>query len=89
MLAFFPAPQTCGSPAGQEACADSPCGGLNCVDGQGKRRCGGEGCDGLVSLAHNSWQKAQDFDKEITSAMEEVEKLSKMVRGEHMLTVCC
>ena len=56
------------------------------MDGQGKRRCGGEGCDGLVSLAHNSWQKAQDFDKEITSAMEEVEKLSKMVRGEHMLT---
>ncbi|XP_030221443.1 laminin subunit beta-1a isoform X1 [Gadus morhua] len=71
--------KTCGSPAGQEACSDSPCGGLNCVDGQGKRRCGGEGCDGLVSLAHNSWQKAQDFDKEITSAMEEVEKLSKMV----------
>ena len=59
------------------------------MDGQGKRRCGGEGCDGLVSLAHNSWQKAQDFDKEITSAMEEVEKLSKMVRGAQMLNLFC
>jgi len=50
------------------------------VDDQGKRRCGGDGCDGLVTLAHSTWQKAQDFEKEITSAMKEVDKLSKMVR---------
>lgn len=72
--------QTCGSPAG-EACADSPCGGLSCVDSEGNRRCGGEGCDGLVTLANNAWHKAKDFDQEILTAMEEVDKLSKMVRS--------
>ncbi|ROL46626.1 Laminin subunit beta-1 [Anabarilius grahami] len=71
--------QTCGSPAGSENCADSPCGGLSCVDGEGNGKCGGEGCAGLTTLAHNAWQKAKDFDLEIISAMEEVDKLSKMV----------
>uniref|UniRef100_A0A8C1HLC7 Laminin subunit beta-1 n=1 Tax=Cyprinus carpio carpio TaxID=630221 RepID=A0A8C1HLC7_CYPCA len=71
--------KTCGSPAGSENCADSPCGGLSCVDGEGNRKCGGEGCDGLTTLAHNAWQRAKDFDLEIISAREEVDKLSKMV----------
>lgn len=71
--------KTCGSPAGSENCADSPCGGLSCVDADGNRKCGGEGCDGITTLAHNAWQKAKDFDLEIISAMEEVDKLSKMV----------
>uniref|UniRef100_A0A8C1PCE8 Laminin subunit beta-1 n=1 Tax=Cyprinus carpio TaxID=7962 RepID=A0A8C1PCE8_CYPCA len=57
--------KTCGSPAGSENCADSPCGGLSCVDGEGNRKCGGEGCDGLTTLAHSAWQKAKDFDMEI------------------------
>uniref|UniRef100_A0A8C2QAI9 Laminin subunit beta-1 n=1 Tax=Cyprinus carpio TaxID=7962 RepID=A0A8C2QAI9_CYPCA len=70
---------TCGSPAGSENCADSPCGGLSCVGGEGNRKCGGEGCDGLTTLAHNAWQRAKDFDLEIISAREEVDKLSKMV----------
>uniref|UniRef100_A0A8B9LT83 Laminin, beta 1a n=1 Tax=Astyanax mexicanus TaxID=7994 RepID=A0A8B9LT83_ASTMX len=71
--------KTCGSPAGSEACADSPCGGLGCVDAEGIRKCGGEGCLGLTTLAHNAWQKAKDFDQDIVSAMQEVDKLSKMV----------
>uniref|UniRef100_UPI003AADFC17 laminin subunit beta-1a n=1 Tax=Centroberyx gerrardi TaxID=166262 RepID=UPI003AADFC17 len=71
--------KTCGSPAGLDACSGSPCGGLSCLDSEGKRKCGGEGCDGLVSLAHAAWHKARQSDQEITNAMEEVEKLSKMV----------
>uniref|UniRef100_A0A4W5Q7S6 Laminin, beta 1a n=1 Tax=Hucho hucho TaxID=62062 RepID=A0A4W5Q7S6_9TELE len=70
--------KTCGSPA-DEACVDSPCGGLSCVDSEGNRRCGGEGCDGLVTLANNAWQKAKDFDQEILTAMAEVDKLAKML----------
>uniref|UniRef100_A0A674BY53 Laminin, beta 1a n=1 Tax=Salmo trutta TaxID=8032 RepID=A0A674BY53_SALTR len=66
--------KTCGSPA-DGACVDSQCGGLSCVDSKGNRRCGGEGCDGLVTLANNAWQKAKDFDQEILTAMEEVDKL--------------
>lgn len=42
-------------------------------------RCGGEGCDGVVTMASSVWLKAQESQREIISAMEEVEKLSKMV----------
>lgn len=49
------------------------------MDAEGNRKCGGEGCNGLTTLAHNTWQKAKDFDQDIISAMEEVDKLSKMV----------
>ncbi|XP_072566065.1 laminin subunit beta-1-like [Paramormyrops kingsleyae] len=69
--------KTCGNPEGSETC--SPCGGLGCRNGDGSRRCGGEGCEGLVTVAHNAWQRAKDFDKEILGALEEVDRLSKMV----------
>lgn len=72
--------QTCGSLAGQDSCSESPCGGLGCADSEGRTRCGGDGCDGVVTKAHSSLQKAQDSEQEILSAMEEVERLSKMVR---------
>lgn len=49
------------------------------MDAKGNRKCGGEGCDGLSTLASSAWQKAKDFEKDIVSAMEEVEKLSKLV----------
>ncbi|XP_074489366.1 laminin subunit beta-1a isoform X2 [Sebastes fasciatus] len=72
--------KTCGSPAsGQDSCLSSPCGGLGCVDSEGRTRCGGEGCDGVVTMADSIWRKASDSEQEIISAMEEVEKLSKMV----------
>ncbi|XP_029993162.1 LOW QUALITY PROTEIN: laminin subunit beta-1a [Sphaeramia orbicularis] len=71
--------KTCGSPSGQDSCSSSPCGGLGCVDSEGQTRCGGEGCNGVLTLAKSAWLKAQDSEKEIISAMEEVEKLSKMV----------
>lgn len=49
------------------------------MDAEGLSRCGGEGCDGIVTAASNAWKKAQESQQEIISAMEEVEKLSKMV----------
>ncbi|KAF7246578.1 Laminin subunit beta-1 [Varanus komodoensis] len=72
------AEKTCGTPLGA-SCADSECGGLNCRTEDGKKKCGGPGCDGLVTVAHNAWQKAMDFDRDILSALAEVEQLSKMV----------
>lgn len=50
---------------------------------EGKTRCGGEGCDGVVTMANSVWIKVEQSEKEIISAMEEVEKLSKMV------SLCC
>lgn len=53
------------------------------MDSEGQPKCGGEGCDGAVATASSSLRKAQDAQQEIISAMEEVEKLSKMVRPTH------
>ncbi|KAL4656758.1 laminin subunit beta-1-like isoform X1 [Arapaima gigas] len=69
----------CGQLEESESCANSPCGGLSCRNEDGTKKCGGEGCDGLLTLAHSTWQKTKDFDSEIHSALEEVDKLSKMV----------
>ncbi|XP_010155107.1 PREDICTED: laminin subunit beta-1, partial [Eurypyga helias] len=72
------AEKTCGTPAGA-SCAESLCGGLNCRTADGRKKCGGPGCDGLVTVAHSAWQKAMDFDRDILSALAEVEQLSRMV----------
>nr|XP_020633682.1 laminin subunit beta-1 [Pogona vitticeps] len=72
------AEKTCGTSPGA-SCTDSECGGLSCRTEDGKMKCGGPGCDGLVTVAHNAWQKAMDFDREILSALAEVDQLSKMV----------
>ncbi|XP_077424788.1 laminin subunit beta-1a [Vanacampus margaritifer] len=70
--------KTCGNPAGQDSCS-SPCGGLGCVNAEGGPMCGGEECEGVLTKVHSSWQKAVDSEQEILNAMEEVDKLAKMV----------
>lgn len=49
------------------------------MDSEGHSRCGGEDCDGVVTAAGRVWMKARDSEQKILGAMEEVEKLSKMV----------
>lgn len=72
--------QVCGSlSSGQDSCSSSPCGGLGCTDSEGRPKCGGEGCDGVVAKASSNLRKAQDTEQEIINAMDEVEKLSKKV----------
>nr|XP_015207975.1 PREDICTED: laminin subunit beta-1 [Lepisosteus oculatus] len=70
--------KTCG-PSEGTTCSESHCGGLSCQGEDGTRKCGGKNCDGLVTLANDAWQKAKDFDSEILNALEEVDRLSKMV----------
>ncbi|XP_028287320.1 laminin subunit beta-1a [Parambassis ranga] len=72
--------KVCGSPSlGQDSCWSSSCGGLGCVNSDGHTKCGGEGCDGALTMANNVWKKTRGSEQEIISAMEEVEKLSRMV----------
>uniref|UniRef100_A0A4W3H7S0 Laminin subunit beta-1-like n=1 Tax=Callorhinchus milii TaxID=7868 RepID=A0A4W3H7S0_CALMI len=68
----------CGSPTGV-SCTETQCGGANCRADDGTRKCGGTGCDGLLTLAHEAWQNSMDFDTQILSALAEVDLLSKMV----------
>ncbi|XP_051807589.1 laminin subunit beta-1 isoform X3 [Acanthochromis polyacanthus] len=70
--------KTCGSPSSdQDLCLS--CGGLGCVEADGRIKCGRDGCNGVVTTANAVWKKAQASEQDIISAMEEVEKLSKMV----------
>lgn len=70
--------QTCGTPVGA-SCDVSQCGGLGCTTEDGKKKCGGDDCNGLVDIANSAWKTSMSFDKEILSAMTEVEELSKLV----------
>lgn len=49
------------------------------MDSEGRPLCGGDGCDGVKTAASSIWRKTRDSEQEILRAMEEVEKLSKMV----------
>ncbi|KAK2859145.1 hypothetical protein Q5P01_003765 [Channa striata] len=71
--------KTCGGAAEGDNCSDSPCGGLGCVGQDGAPRCGGEGCKGLSTTAQTALKSAKNLDQEIIAAMQEVDKLSKLV----------
>lgn len=42
--------------------------------------CGGEGCKGFMTASRAGLRSAKDLDQEIIAAMQEVDKLSSMVR---------
>ncbi|XP_047431649.1 laminin subunit beta-1b [Mugil cephalus] len=69
--------KTCGAAAQDDAC--SSCGGLGCAGEDGMTRCGGEGCGGVVTTSQMSLKSAENLDQEIVVAMQEVDKLSRMV----------
>ncbi|XP_061922418.1 laminin subunit beta-1b [Entelurus aequoreus] len=71
--------KTCGGTAEGDECPGSPCGGLGCLDEGGASRCGGEECEGLVVASQTALKSAKDLDEEILTAMQEVDKLSRMV----------
>uniref|UniRef100_A0A8C9XZY6 Laminin subunit beta-1 n=1 Tax=Sander lucioperca TaxID=283035 RepID=A0A8C9XZY6_SANLU len=71
--------KTCGGAAEGDGCPGSPCGGLGCVGEDGAPQCGGEGCEGLVTTSQTALKSAKDLDQDILTAMQEVDKLSRMV----------
>uniref|UniRef100_A0A673B996 Laminin subunit beta-1-like n=1 Tax=Sphaeramia orbicularis TaxID=375764 RepID=A0A673B996_9TELE len=69
--------KTCGGAAEGDSC--SPCGGLGCTGEDGAPHCGGDGCKGLVTVSETALKSAKDLDQGILAAMQEVDKLSRMV----------
>ncbi|XP_063786062.1 laminin subunit beta-4 [Pseudophryne corroboree] len=50
-------------------CEIAPCGGALCRDKFGKRKCGGPNCNGAVSLAKDSLEKAKESDAKLKSVV--------------------
>ncbi|CAL1568412.1 unnamed protein product [Knipowitschia caucasica] len=69
----------CGSAVEGESCSGSPCGGLSCMTKDGESNCGGKGCESLMTTSQTALKSAKDLDKDIDAAMQEVDKLSKLV----------
>lgn len=72
--------QTCGGAAEGDGCSGSPCGGLGCTGEDGAPMCGGEECKGFMTASHTGLRSAKNLDQEIIASMQEVDKLSSMVR---------
>lgn len=69
-------------------CSGSPCGGLGCKGKDGEAaQCGGGDCKGLSAASQHALKSAKDMDQQILAAMQEVDKLSRMVRPHHKVIV--
>lgn len=69
----------CGGAVEEESCSGSACGGLGCGSKDEEPQCGGEGCKSLVTSSQSALKSAKDLDQDIDVAMQEVDKLSRMV----------
>lgn len=78
--------QVCGAP-GDVPCSESPCGGVDCHDGE-RRHCGGLNCNGAAAVADNALERSKHAEKELIKAMGEVENLFKQVLLEAVLPFC-
>lgn len=66
----------CGAP-GDQSCATAPCGGANCRDDFGKRKCGGDNCQGALPVSMKALERSQNLSRELESTATE---LSDMVQ---------
>uniref|UniRef100_A0A667ZZH8 Laminin subunit beta-1 n=1 Tax=Myripristis murdjan TaxID=586833 RepID=A0A667ZZH8_9TELE len=66
-----------GSVIANGSCPDSPCGGAGCLDDEGNRVCGGEGCNGTVSASLAALNRARDVTDNLTAASEDLQRMAR------------
>uniref|UniRef100_A0A667ZMI4 Laminin, beta 2-like n=1 Tax=Myripristis murdjan TaxID=586833 RepID=A0A667ZMI4_9TELE len=68
------------------SCPDSPCGGAGCLDDEGNRVCGGEGCNGTVSASLAALNRARDVTDNLTAASEDLQRMARKLQDIASLT---
>ncbi|OCT85875.1 laminin subunit beta-4 [Xenopus laevis] len=69
----------CGAPGDQE-CEDAPCGGANCRDEDGKRKCGGENCNGALPLSAKALSTAQNITHELENMANRLKDIAQKIQ---------
>ncbi|XP_076019504.1 laminin subunit beta-1 [Genypterus blacodes] len=69
------------------SCPDRPCGGAGCLDDEGKRVCGGEGCNGTVSASVAALKHAKDATNNLTAVSEDLQGVTRKLQDIASLTL--
>ncbi|XP_028849325.1 laminin subunit beta-2 isoform X2 [Denticeps clupeoides] len=62
------------------SCPDSPCGGAGCRDDKNLRVCGGDQCNGTMSITREVLQKVNNITNNLTAVSEGLLGIEKMLR---------
>ncbi|KAG8435979.1 hypothetical protein GDO86_007173 [Hymenochirus boettgeri] len=69
----------CGSP-GDQPCEKATCGGANCRDEDGNRKCGGENCNGALPISAKALKTAQNVTKELEEMANKLNDISQKIQ---------
>lgn len=69
----------CGSP-GHHSCSNAPCGGANCRDDWGNRKCGGEGCTGALPVSMRVLNSVQSTSTQLAKTAEELSNTEQKIQ---------
>ncbi|XP_043934664.1 laminin subunit beta-1-like isoform X2 [Protopterus annectens] len=69
----------CGSP-GHHSCQNAQCGGANCRDDWGNRKCGGDGCTGALPVSMKALKSVQNTSKQLTETAEKLSNTERKIR---------
>ncbi|MGH0162053.1 UNVERIFIED_CONTAM: hypothetical protein FKN15_042285 [Acipenser sinensis] len=67
-------------------CAEDPCGGANCRDDFGNRKCGGGSCNGTLSASVRALNLVESKTKEIEAAAQDLDNIQKKLQDVAKLT---
>nr|XP_033781668.1 laminin subunit beta-4-like isoform X2 [Geotrypetes seraphini] len=69
----------CGVP-GNQTCDQAPCGGANCRDNLGNRKCGGENCNGALPLSTKALNAAQNVSRELENTATQLTAIAQKIQ---------